>query len=98
MSDYDKRHRIFEFLGTRPAMLQFVAQTISANSIEERVEQLIDDKLMEATNVLLRLCTQARSPSGEDFRRLIIALLIFACARTSLYRVQTRPGHWRCLA
>jgi hypothetical protein len=72
------RHRVFEFIGTRPAALEFVATVLAKvphASLDEHVEQLFDSEFESATKTLHRLFAQNSSPNGTEFQRLVRALL-----------------------
>jgi hypothetical protein len=66
------RRRWFEFVGTRPAALEFVANQLARvpiASLDERVDALISEQMEDATDVLGNLFKQSASPSGAEFQR-----------------------------
>jgi hypothetical protein len=72
------RRRWFEFVGTRPAALEFVANQLARvpiASLDERVDALISEQMTQATRVLGKLFEQEGSPSGADFQRLVETML-----------------------
>jgi energy-coupling factor transporter ATP-binding protein EcfA2 len=72
------RRRWFEFVGTRPAALEFVANQLArvpVASLDDRVDELIDAQLEAATNLLRALFEQSASPNGAQFRQLVELLL-----------------------
>lgn len=82
------RRRVFEHIGTRPADLESVANALArltvGSALDQRVDELIDAQLADATDVLRDLFEQSASPNGAEFR-----------VARSLPRGGARAARWR---